>query len=134
MDNNNKSKKAKAVKNVNVLESLKDVGSSTGKSIKEDLLKGTAEDFIQQLLKTKTEKNYSGEITPGDSLEMNELYTGERGKNEKLRKQISLERNMQKEEDVLVERRINELRVQLHALTQEVYKLAKTTQNIGEKV
>lgn len=134
MDKNQKLKNQKNLKRVNVLESLKDVGSSAQNSIKEDLLKGTSEEFFKQLFGAKREENYSGEIFPGESLEFNDVYSGKREENEKLKKQITFERNLSYEEKNQNERKINELRVQLQALMHEVQELAKVTQDIGEEV
>lgn len=136
MDKNQKPKLGKNIKRVNVLESLKDVGNTAQKSIQEDLLKGTSEEFFKQLFgqKQNEEKKYSGEIIPGETLEFNEVYTGQREENEKLKKQISFERNLSSEEKTQSEKKINELRVQLHALMQEVGELAKVTQNIGQDI
>ena len=134
MSKNQKQKGSKNVKAVNVLESLKDVGNSAQKSIKEDLLKGTSEELLKQLFGRRETKKYTGEITPGESLEFNEVYSGQREKNEKLRRQISFERNLSSEEKTQNEKKINDLRIQLHALMQEVQKLAKATQNIDEQV
>ncbi|MBU2214249.1 hypothetical protein KJ996_06480, partial [Patescibacteria group bacterium] len=104
------------------------------KSIKEDLLKGTSEEFIKQLFGQKEEKKYSGEIIPGETLELNEVYTGQRQQNEKLRKQISFERKLSSEQKNQSDKQLNELRIQLHALMQEVGELAKVTQNIGQDI
>ena len=134
MDINQKPKVGKNTKRVNVLESLKDVGDSAQKSIKEDLLKGTSEEFFKQLFGQKTEKNFSGDIIPGETLELNEVYTGQREENEKLRKQISLERNLSSEQKNQSDKELNELRIQLHALMQEIGELAKVTQNIGQDI
>jgi len=134
MDKSQKAKSAKIAKRVNVLESLKDVGSSAQKSIKEDLLKGTSDEFFKQLFGNNEEKKYSGEITPGDSLEFSEIYSGQREENEKLRNQISFERKLSNEIENQSEKELNQLRIQLHALMQEVQKLAKVTQEIGEDV
>ena len=129
-----KPKLGRNIKRVNVLESLKDVGDSAQKSIQEDLLKGTSEEFFKQLFGQKEEKKYSGEITPGETLEFNEVYTGQREENEKLKKQISFERNLSNEVKNQSDKELNELRVQLHALMQEVGKLAEVTQDIGKDV
>ena len=134
MDKNQKPKLGKNIKRVNILESLKDVGNTAQKSIKEDLLKGTSEEFIKQLFGQKEEKKYSGEIIPGETLELNEVYTGQRQQNEKLRKQISFERKLSSEQKNQSDKQLNELRIQLHALMQEVGELAKVTQNIGQDI
>ena len=129
-----KPKLGRNIKRVNVLESLKDVGGSAQKSIQEDLLKGTSEEFFKQLFGQKEEKKYSGDITPGETLEFNEVYTGQREENEKLKKQISFERNLSNEVKNQSDKELNKLRIQLHALMQEVSELAKVTQDIGKDV
>lgn len=135
MDKTQKSKAQKIIRQSNVLESLKDIGTSTTQSLKKDVLEGTSEDLWKQIFgEIPQKKNYSGEINPGESLQISELYSGKHEENEKLRNQISLERRLSAEEKGLVEKKSNELRVQLHALTQEILKLAKTTQSLGEHV
>ena len=133
MDNNKKSKK-KQPRQVNVLESLKDLGSSTTKSVKKDVAKGVSQEFINQLFGKRYEKKYSGEIMPGEAVEMQEIYSGARQENLKLKNQLALERKLREEEKVRTEKKSNELRVQLHAIMQEVASLAKTTQGLGDEI
>jgi len=134
MDKYQKGKGQKIITQRNVLESLKDLGTGTAKTVKKDLLEASGEDFFRQLLGTKAEKKYTGEITPGESLELNEVYSGKRQENEKLRGQIELERRLREEEKSRIQEKGNELKLQLHALMQEVYELAKTTQGLGHEV
>jgi len=134
MDKKQKAKQVKNIKRVNILESLKEVGNTAQKSLKEDLLKGGSEEFIKQLFGQKKEKKFSGDIIPGETLELNEVYSGQREENEKLKKQISYEKNLFSEQKNQSDKELNELRIQLHALIQEVGELAKATQNIGEDV
>jgi len=134
MDIKQKPKSGKNIKRVNVLESLKDVGDSAQKSINDDLLKGTSEEFFKQLFGQRQEKKFSGEIDPGETLEFNEVYSGQREENENLKRQISFERNLSNEQKNQTDKELNELRIQLHALMQEVGELAKVTQNIGEDI
>ena len=134
MDKVQKTKVQKVLRQQNVLESLKDIGASTTKTIKKDLLAESSQDFIRELLGSRIEKKYSGELTPGEALEMGEVFSGKKEANEKLRGQIALERRLVEEEKRRVEEKGNELKLQLHALMQEVYELAKTTQGLGEQV
>ena len=122
MDKIVKQKGQKILRQQNVLESLKDIGVES------------SQDFIQELLGTRVEKKYSGELTPGEALEMGEVFSGKRQENEKLRGQIAFERRLAEEEKRRVEEKGNDLKLQLHALMQEVYELAKTTQGLGEQV
>lgn len=122
MDKVQKQKSQKVLRQQNVLESLKDIGGST------------AQDFISELLGTRVEKKYSGELAPGEALQVSEVFSGRREETQKLQAQIALERNLAAEEIRRVEEKSNKLKLQLHALIKEVYELAKTTQNLGEEV
>ena len=128
-----KPKNPKDLRKANVLESLKDIGGGATDSLSRDLLKETTRNFFEQLVGAR-EQNYSGEIVPGETVELNEVFSGTGEEKKKARVQISLERNLFEEEKVRTEKRTNELRLQLHALMQEVYSLAQSTQGLGEAV
>ncbi len=123
VDKTQKQKAQRAARQANVLESLKG-----------DLLGPTSEEFFNQLFGPKQEKKYSGDITPGESLEINDVYNGQAEENRKLKGQLGLERRLAEEEKARIEKKSNELRLQLHAIMQEVLALAQTTQNLGEEV
>lgn len=126
----NKKVKSDTVKR-NVIESLKDIGSSFG-SQGADLLKSTSEDFFKELMGIpKPEIKRSGEIAPGQSLQMNEVLSGKEEENKKLRAQISLERNLSSDEKRLSQEKMQELRLQLQAITVEIGKLAVSTGNLA---
>src|SRR5690348_4482284 len=100
---NQQSKAQKALKEArkgNILESFKDIGTSTTDTIKNDLLKETGKDFLKQLLgqRMTQQKNYSGEVSRGESLEMDSIYSGQREEHERLQKQLSFERRLREEE------------------------------------
>ena len=134
MKSDNKHKLAKTQKYTNVVESLKDLGTGTAKSVKEDLVSKIPSDVIDQLFGQAFPKNTSGEIVPGESLEFKEVLSGVREEKEKIRNQISIERRLFEEEKIQVQKKTNELRIQLRAITEEVYSLAKTTQELSEEV
>jgi hypothetical protein len=134
MDKAQKQKAQKILRQQNVLESFKDIGSSTTKSIKRDLINESSQDFLRELLGTRVEKKYSGDIEPGEAIEMGEVFSGKREEAEKLKGQLALERVLREEEKRKIEEKTGELRLQLHALMQEVYELAKTTQGLGDQV
>jgi len=136
---NQQSKTQKAVKEArkaNVLESLKDIGSGTTNSIKNDLLKETGKDFLKQLLgqRMAQQKNYSGEVQRGEPLEMDNVFSGQREEHEKLQKQLSFERRLREEEQALVSRKGQELRIQLNAIIQELLAVAKATPQLTEEL
>jgi len=134
---NDKSAKPKAqrqIKQSSVLESIKDVGVSTAKTVKKDLLQGTSKDFIQQLLGNYPTKRASGEVFPGESLEFDEVLNGKHAENIKLKRQVQLERGLRQEEEQRSNKKANELKLQLNAIMQEIEALAETTQELGDEV
>jgi hypothetical protein len=134
MDKNQSQKPQKTIKRSSVLENLKDVSGNTGKVLKKDLVQGVSEEFINQLLGRKPEKKYSGDITPGESLEFEDIFSGRREQTMKLEKQLVLERKLREAEKVRSERKGNELKLQLQAIIEEVAALAQNTQELAEEV
>lgn len=130
---NDKNKKQKGILNqANPLESLKDIGAGTVKSLKEDLLSQTPKDFIDQILGPRT-RNFSGEIIAGESLEISEVLSGEHEGKLKLRHQLHLERTLRLEDKESRDRKADELRIQLKSIQEEVLELAQSTQDLAEE-
>jgi hypothetical protein len=126
----NKKVKSSVVKR-NVIESLKDIGNDFGNQ-GADLLKGTSEDFFKELMGMNLPKvKRSGEMVPGESLQISEVMSGKEEENRKLRAQISLERNLSSDEKRLSQEKMHELRVQLQSITVEIGKLAASTGNLA---
>ena len=92
-----KQKTAKNLKQANVLESLKDIGTGAAKSIKEDLIAKMPQDFMDQLFGPQ-KGSFSGEIIPGEAIEFNEVMTGKQDEEVKLHKEIAFERRLFKYE------------------------------------
>jgi hypothetical protein len=129
----NKKAKSSAVKR-NVVESLKDLGADFGNQ-GTDLLKSTSEDFFKELMGvSRPAIKRSGEINPGQSLQMSEVLSGKEEENKKLRAQISLERNLSADEKRLSQGKMQELRIQLQAITIEIGKVAVSTGNLATQV
>lgn len=123
MDKTQKAKVQKNIRRSNILESLRDIGTNSAGSLLEQIT-----GFYPEPQK------YSGEITPGQSLKFNELFSGQHKENLKLQKQLTLERKLAEEERIQSQRKSNELRVQLQALIQQVVGLAKATSNLGQEI
>jgi len=137
--NQNQSKAQKALKEfrkANVLESFKDIGSGTANTLKNDLLKETGRDFLKQLLgqRAAQQKNYSGEVSQGQSLEMDKVLSGQQEKEEGLKRQISFERRLREEENSLNSQKSQELRYQLKAIMQELQAIAQATPALMQEV
>src|SRR4030066_494194 len=96
-------KNPKIVRHPNPLESIKDIGASTAKQMRDEAAKRPG-DFMEQLFGMRPiGKNYSGEIEPGEALNFNEVFTGKHEEIVRLRKQTALERKLLEEEKVIVE-------------------------------
>ena len=134
MDKVQKQKTLKAIRRQNVLESLKDIGSGAAGSLKTDLFERGSKDFLNQIFGNRSGKKYSGEISVGESLEIDEVISGEHEEKKKIEGQLFLERQLRQEEKILVEKKSNELKLQLQAITQEVIALAVTTQELGNEI
>lgn len=117
----------------NPLELLRD----TANTAKTDLIQPMPEEIMKQLfgrMPRRPEKKYTGEIMPGEALEMKEVYSGKAAENDNLRKAVHLERRLRQEDQILVERRTGELRVQIQAIHEEVQKLAQATPELAQEI
>lgn len=130
MDKTTKTKLIKGVRQANVLESLKDLGVDT---VKKET-RAISQEFLNQLMGRVPEKKYSGELTVGESVEIDAVYSGRQQKEEKLKKQVTFERRLHEEEITLVEKKLNELRLRLHVVMQEVTAIAKATPKLAEEM
>ncbi len=132
-DKKQNKKRSSKIKHTNVIESLKDMGDSTVNTIKKDVIQETSKDFIRQLLGQRRSQRFSGEVSPGETLEFSEVMAGKREENLKLKKQIALERKLREEGERQSKEKIGELRVHLKALVVEVQKLASETEGLAKE-
>jgi len=121
----------KIVRETNPFETGKDIGKDVIDQLENNLLKGMGGDVLRQIL--SHDQKHSGEITPGESLEFNEIYSGEYEKKEEQNKQIKFEKELFVEEKELYEKKIKELRLQLKAIMDEVLALSQTTQGLAQE-
>jgi hypothetical protein len=126
-------KKTKTViRRQNVLESLKDLGAEVGTQTG-DLLKSTSEDFFKELLgMEKPTPKRSGNLNPGESLQISDALSGKEEENKKLRAQISLERQLSSDEKRVSSEKSQELKNELQALMLEVQRSSASMQNLAE--
>lgn len=124
----------KVIRNQNVLEALKDIGSSTGTSFKKDLVQGTSRDIIRQMLgESYKPRKVSGDIMPGESVEIDKAYSGEHQRVVQEKRQLSFLNRLKEQEVHQVESRSNELKIQLNRLQQELLALMESTQSLSEE-
>ena len=119
----------------NFLESLRDLGGGSVDSFKKDVAGGIPSEIMRQILGYgKSPARISGEIRLGETLDITRALDEEKKGNKDLKLQIQLERGLKQEEEVLVNKKSQEIRVELSTLIEEVGNLAKTTQGLARDV
>lgn len=127
-----KKKNQNTITRQNVLESLKDLGTGTATQAT-DFLKNTSEDFVRELLGLRsTNVKRSGELNPGETIQMKDVLNGKEKQMESVKKQIRFEKTLLNEESRVTRGKTQELRVELQALMQEVQKVSESTQILAE--
>lgn len=134
-DKNQKIKKQKQIRTKNVLESINEIGSQTVKTATNEM-KLTSDEFFRQLLgqQEKLQKKRSGDLTPGRSIDVSEIMSGKVEEKQKFDEQIFFERRLFTEEKQETQRKIQELRLRLQAVSTEAMKLASSTANLSQEV
>lgn len=119
----------------NFIESIRDIGGAGLRSLKEDLLAPAPKDLLDQLFggiqkyQTKVQK----ELQPGQSIEIDSMLKEQRDENRVLKLKLAREQQVRQEEEVVVEEKSQNLKLELSALGQEVNKLAKVTQGLARE-
>lgn len=134
MNNFGKNKGQKSSTRPNTLEALKDIGKSTSSDMKKEAGK-LSQDFLDQLLGVKRgSKNYSGEIMAGESIEMHDVISGRQEEIIKQKRQFEFIARLEAEDRAKIDKRTNELRVQMKAIQEEILVISQKTQNLAEEV
>jgi hypothetical protein len=136
MSGNTQNKAQQAVKYQNVLESLKAIETNVKDTIKEDVFGGIKKDVVNQVFGpgAASVENKSGTIEIGESIRIDEILSGERGKVERQKKQVFIEKRLLEEERISVQEKTNHLRMQLKVIMDEVVILSESTQELGDEV
>lgn len=117
----------------NVIESLKDLGSSTGTQIT-DLIKNTSNDFFRELIGIPSQNNnISREIAAGEEVKISQILSDQNSEIRNLKTQVAAIKNMESEQRKIGEERMVELRIELQAIATEIIKLASATQNLAQE-
>lgn len=131
------SKTKKASKNIrsqNVLEALKDIGGSTAQTLRNDVLKAGSEEFFKQMFGGAfPARKISGELRPGESMEMDKAYSGEHEKLQKQNRELAALNRLRQEDEISRERDSGRLKMQLNVLQDELVNLVNTTQNLAKE-
>ena len=134
-DKNQKTKRQKQIRTRNVLETLNEIGSQAVNTVASEV-KTTSDEFFRQLLgqQKKLQEKRSGDLTPGGSLNVSEVMSGKEEQKRKYEEQIFFERRIFNEEKQESQKKIQELRLRLQAVSSEAMKLASSTANLSQEV
>lgn len=132
---NQKAKNQKQIRTKNVLESINEIGSQVVKTAANEV-KLTSDEFFKQLLgrQIKSQEKRSGNLSAGESINVSEVMSGETEQKKKFEEQIFFERRLFSEEKQETEKKIQELRLRLQAVSSEALKLASSTANLTQEV
>lgn len=134
MSKSNKSKSGKKQVFINPTEALKeikDISKSTASEMKNEASR-IGESVFDQLLGINISGKLSGELKPGSSINMQEMFK-EKVTVNSAEKKVFFQKQYIEEEKILIEKRTGELRMQLNAIQQELILVANQTQDLGEQ-
>jgi len=112
----------------NPLEALRELGWEAAQKVTEESSR-----FVKTAHEQISSTTKSGEIMPGESLEMSEVTTVVETQ-KKDEERLLLQRRLIEEDKVFVERRTNELRIQIQAIHEEVIKIAEVTPKLNQEI
>ena len=75
-----------------------------------------------------------GEIAQGREIVFNDELQRAKEENKRLKQQLANEHSLRKEQEVIVETRKSELKLEVHALIQEMQKMAKPVSRLDEEI
>jgi len=131
---NRKTGKKQTPSTDSLLESLRTIGRGAGDSVKEDLFKGIPEDFFSQMFGAEKPKpKASGDIMPGETLEIAQALEEQKEENTILRQKLVQEQSLRAQLEVAQEKKSQVLKLELQSVVQEVSALAQTTSQLAQE-
>ncbi|MBI4058124.1 hypothetical protein HY405_02340 [Candidatus Microgenomates bacterium] len=129
-----KPSKGAAINKAQMLESLRDLSDDVSGTMRNTAAE-ISRDFFKELIGAQIpERKITGDLEPGDSLEMTQVLSGQWEEKKKLQAELAQERRIRAEEQRLANKKQQELRIQLSTLTQEVVQLAHTTHGLSKEI
>ncbi len=124
----------KGSKSPNPLEIIKDIGKQTAGQMKHEATQ-IPRDFIEQLLgiKIPQKQKFSGELNPGETLQINEVLSGRYEETVKQKNEARMLLQMEREERQRIEEKTGELKIQIKAIQQEIIALSKDTHDLAQE-
>ncbi len=133
--NNKKTQNSKFPKAIpNPMEAMKDIGAATAQQMRQEIAQ-IPQDMFNQLLgfDTPSVPPRSGELLPGESMEMSEVMSVQYEENNAVRQQINYERMLLSEEKAESQKKTNELKMQLSQVQRELIQIAQSTESLAQE-
>lgn len=128
-------KKAKVTNNTNFVESIRDVGGSVVKSLKNDVVKGTAQSIFDQLLgSTKSGRAPNRDDAPIPNFESMIAEREEAAANDAMLKERAFHEHKAKETQVLFSYSDEKLRKEVEGVRSELAALVATMGKVEQQV
>lgn len=129
---NNSTKRRKITQADGFLEAFKSIGGSLGDSVKEDVVKGTAQSAVDQIFNRRPSVMQKvGTLTPDQKLDFGKIVEEEKRKTGEIVKGF-YERTRSREK-LVFSRREEEIKIQIKALREEIKKLIKATEGVAQE-
>lgn len=132
---NNKKSQKQYPKIPNPIEAMKDIGTATAQQMRQEIAQ-IPEDMINELLgfgKQPQQQPRSGELVPGEAMEMSEVMSINYEENNTMRQQITYERMLLSEEKAESKKKTNELKMQLSQVQRELIQIAQSTESLAKE-
>lgn len=117
----------------NPLEILRDSIKEGAETSRREVITPFKREFLDQIL-ARSRKTYSGELIPGESLDLQEVYTGRQAIKEQEKTTMRQEFRLREEEMMLVSKKSKELSLQIDAIHDEVSKIAHATPQLSREI
>lgn len=128
MDKKQAIQKAKKAQQSGVIEALRDIGAQTTKTLTHDVFR--SQNFIDNIIGNEIKSSNKNEFKPGQSISFSE----NRMPQETAQKAVSFERYLLNEERSMIEKKAQDLKLQLHVILNEVKNLSLSTQKLSSEL
>ncbi|MBI4059253.1 hypothetical protein HY404_03380 [Candidatus Microgenomates bacterium] len=123
----------KPLNKTQLLETLQGLGGDAFSSLTRDVGTEIPKEIFKQIFGLP-EKKISGNLAPGESVNMEVMMSGQHETQKQAQTQLIRERQIHAEEQRLTSKKQQELKMQLSVLIQEVGQLAQTTQGLTKEI
>lgn len=116
-----------------ILEALRGIGGDGASQLKNEASEISKRFFDQMLGWEKPAPKASGGLSPGQSIEINQVLREQTEENKQLRSRLAYEQSLRAQESQLASRDTQEVKLQVQALSSEIGQLAQSTNSLAKE-